>query len=167
MHRTVLLAAAVAFAGVLSAPAAQATTATAEASSVLMDWGTYDDHRRDRHGPSRYDPANATASAPGDFFRMGIDSLALFSWDGQEIVGDSFVFETTWNCDDASPDDGFCDSYPERINVYAVSGDIADPLRLGTDFATPDGVDRAHHDLSGLIGSPDAVLADTLGNAQA
>ncbi|MEO0683218.1 MAG: hypothetical protein AAF192_22765 [Pseudomonadota bacterium] len=165
MHVKALLAGVVA--GVFAATSAVAATTGSAATEVVVDWGSYAGHSADGATPSRYDPLNATASAPGDFFRMGIGSLALFSWGGSEIIGDSFVFETTWNCKDASPDDGYCDSYPERINVYAVSGDIADPARLQDDFVTPDLTPRAHHDLSGLIGSADVVLASTLGNAEA
>lgn len=148
----------------LALAAASCATAANATTYATQVWAQYGQYNTGAIAASQLDPENAR-SDPNTFFRMGLDGLALFAF-GSKIKGESLVFETTYGCRDSN-DDGMCDSYKEKIDVYALDAGF-DPSTLQTEQkSTPAGM-RTSYKLLGLINNPNAhKVATGLGNADA
>ncbi len=116
---------------------AAAEAAPVYASDVYIDAGA----NQATGNAQRFGPDNALGAADGDFYSLGLNGGALFTF-GSDILGPGMVFEVTFNC--SIRPSGVC-SYVETAEIYGVTG----PFDLaGLEDGTIAGVQN--YDLSGL-----------------
>ena len=109
--------AAIAAAMMLAAGGA-ANAATVYADTVYIQPGT----GQNTGDSQRFGPDNALGADDGDFYSLGREGGALFTFGG-DILGPGMVVEVTFSCTSVT-DDGTCGHYPETAQLFGITGPI-------------------------------------------